>query len=62
MLENFPFSTGGRILAPVTPLRLLEGSSSMQLLVPSFDGFVYAIDAATGCAGAPYRSFRFLHI
>jgi hypothetical protein len=52
MHPNFPFSTGGRILAPVTPLRLLEGSNSLQLIVPSFDGFLYAIDATTGCAGA----------
>lgn len=62
MLENFPFSTGGRILAPVTPLRLLEGSNSMQLIVPSFDGFVYAIDASTGCAGTQHHFILLPHV
>eukprot|EP00892_Ulva_mutabilis_P001015 jgi/Ulvmu1/10914/UM007_0091.1 len=51
MLDNFPFSTGGKILAPVTLSRLLDGPS-LQLIVPSFDGYVYVIDGITACADA----------
>lgn len=53
MLDNFPFSTGGKILAPVTLTRLVDGPA-MQIIVPSFDGYVYVIDGITACAGAPF--------
>lgn len=53
MLDNFPFATGGKILAPVTVTRLIDGPS-LQLVVPSFDGYVYVIDGITACAGVAF--------
>lgn len=55
MLPNFPFTTGGKILAPVTLTRLIDGPA-LQLVVPSWDGYVYVVDGITACAGAPCPS------
>lgn len=47
----FPVRTRGKIMAPVTPLRLRDGPS-LALVVASFDGFVYLIDGRSGCAAS----------
>lgn len=50
----FPVRTRGKIMAPVTPLRLRQGagSAALTLVVASFDGFLYLIDGRTGCAAS----------
>lgn len=56
----FPVRTRGKIMAPVTPLRLrqgdaspaTDGDSALTLVVASFDGFLYFIHGKTGCADA----------
>jgi len=46
----FPFRARGRIAAPVLPVKLLEGRPSLHLVVLAFDGILYLVDGATGCA------------
>ena len=49
-LEGFPVKTGGRIIAPVLPVRIGNlVARSMQLVVPSFDGHVYVMDGSGAC-------------
>ena len=47
-LPGFPFRTRGRIMAPVLLTRALAASPGLQAVVPSSDGHLYVIDAATG--------------
>lgn len=48
---NFPFYTQGRIMAPVLITKLKgEEARSLHLVVVSFDGYLYMVDGATGCA------------
>ncbi|GMH39270.1 hypothetical protein BSKO_07168 [Bryopsis sp. KO-2023] len=47
----FPFKTQGTIVAPPLITRL-QDSPSQQIVVPSFDGFLYVIDGETGCVDA----------
>jgi len=49
-LPNFPFRTGGRVMAPVLIVKLLDNSKAQHLVVQSFDGILYMIDGITGCA------------
>ena len=48
----FPVRTDGQILAAalVTPLLTARGVLEPHLVVSSFDGFVYVVNARTGCA------------
>ena len=48
----FPVPTEGQILAAalVTPLLTARGVLEPHLVVSSFDGFVYVVNARTGCA------------
>lgn len=46
---NFPFYTQGRVMSKVLPTKLRDGSS-LQLVVPSYDGHLYVIDGISGCA------------
>jgi len=49
-LKGFPVKTGGRIIAPVLPVRLgFFPFKHMQLVVPSFDGNLYIIDGNGAC-------------
>eukprot|EP00798_Chlamydomonas_sp_ICE-L_P007322 gene7322-442_t len=48
-IPNFPFRTHGRIHAPVMVTRLAD-TPSQHLVVMSFDGFLYLVDGAEGCA------------
>jgi len=49
-LKNFPIKTGGRIIAPILPIRLGNlVSKGMQLVVPSFDGRLYIVDGDGTC-------------
>ena len=57
VLDNFPFYTGGKILAPVVLSdlrdnvgRVAVGKSTPHVIVPSLDGFLYIIDGTSGCA------------
>ncbi|MEW5304838.1 MAG: hypothetical protein WDW36_007421 [Sanguina aurantia] len=50
-VPHFPFRTHGRVHSPVLVTRLQDGPSQ-QLVVPSFDGFMYVIDGGSGCADA----------
>ena len=47
-LPGFPFRTRGRIMAPVLLTRALPATLGLQAVVPSSDGHLYVIDAATG--------------
>lgn len=47
----FPFKTHGQIVAPVLIVKLGD-NPSQQLVVASFDGFLYVIDGESGCADA----------
>jgi outer membrane protein assembly factor BamB len=53
-VAHFPFATGARIMAPVTPVPAPPGASAsmppVTLIAASFDGFVYFIN---GISGAP---------
>jgi len=49
-VPNFPFRTGGRVMAPVLIVKLLEGTRAQHLVVSSFDGLLYMVDGLTGCA------------
>uniref|UniRef100_A0A7S3XE24 DEX1 C-terminal domain-containing protein n=1 Tax=Picocystis salinarum TaxID=88271 RepID=A0A7S3XE24_9CHLO len=46
----FPFRTRGRIASPVLPVKLLDSRPSLHLVVLAFDGILYMVDGATGCA------------
>lgn len=51
----FPFMTGGRIMAPPLAVDLAgrdKKSGRMDVVVPSFDGYLYIIDGDSGCAEA----------
>ena len=48
--QAFPFRTHGRIMAPILITRLHDNLPQQHLVVLSFDGFLYIIDGATGCA------------
>ena len=61
-IDNFPVRTGGKVLAPVTLLKLKVDDSGeaggdgvphsndgLQLIVPCHDGHLYVIAGATGC-------------
>jgi hypothetical protein len=50
-LPGFPFGASGRVMAPVTPVRLMD-MPGLQLIAPAFDGLLYIIDGQTACAGA----------
>ena len=47
-LLGFPFRTRGRIMAPVLLTRAMAATAGLQAVVPSSDGHLYVIDAATG--------------
>ncbi|KAK9842442.1 hypothetical protein WJX81_000368 [Elliptochloris bilobata] len=47
---GFPFRTRGRIMAPVLLTPLVAGAPGLHLVVQSYDGHLYAIHGATGCA------------
>lgn len=52
-LQGFPFKTGGRIVAPILPVKLgYFPYRSLQLVVPSFDGKLYMFDGDGKCATA----------
>ena len=62
-VPHFPFATRGRVLAPVTPVPATPGAGAsmprLTLIVASFDGFVYFVDASTGAlARGLRRRFR----
>lgn len=46
----FPFRTRGRIASPILPVKLLDSRPSLHLVVLAFDGILYMVDGATGCA------------
>eukprot|EP00899_Mesostigma_viride_P004982 jgi/Mesvir1/14485/Mv05189-RA.1 len=46
----FPFRTHGKVMSTVLLIKLQEHVPQQQLVVTSFDGYVYIIDGATGCA------------
>jgi hypothetical protein len=49
----FPFRTHGRVMAPVLLINLKPSrprGGGLDLVVTSFDGFVYMIEGDTGCA------------
>ena len=50
-VEHFPYATGGRVMAPVTPVPVQPSrTSGVQLLVASFDGRLHIVDGRTGCS------------
>ncbi len=52
-VAHFPFATGARIMAPVTPVPpapSAAASAPLMLIAASFDGFVYFINGKSGCA------------
>lgn len=49
-LPQFPFRTGVRVMAPVLITKLQDHTASQHLVVTAFDGLLYMIDGATGCA------------
>lgn len=52
-VPSFPFRTHGRVMAPVLLVNLKRSrprGAGLDLVVTSFDGFVYMIEGETGCA------------
>lgn len=47
-VPGFPFATRGRIMAPVLLAPLVAGAPGLHLVVPSYDGHLYAVHGATG--------------
>ncbi|MCO5576910.1 hypothetical protein L7F22_030731 [Adiantum nelumboides] len=53
VVKPYPFRTHGRVMAPVLLVdlgRLDAERRNLTLVVTSFDGYLYLIDGATGCA------------
>eukprot|EP01025_Chloroclados_australasicus_P065169 TRINITY_DN8844_c1_g1_i8.p1 TRINITY_DN8844_c1_g1~~TRINITY_DN8844_c1_g1_i8.p1 ORF type:complete len:626 (-),score=88.92 TRINITY_DN8844_c1_g1_i8:375-2252(-) len=48
-LNNFPFLTGGPIMSQVLITRL-QDAPQQNLMVQSFDGFLYVVDGLDGCS------------
>ncbi|XP_010923143.1 protein DEFECTIVE IN EXINE FORMATION 1 isoform X1 [Elaeis guineensis] len=54
-VHPFPYRTHGRVMSPVLLVDLStrhEKSKGLTLVTTSFDGYLYLIDGATGCADA----------
>jgi outer membrane protein assembly factor BamB len=49
-VPHFPYATGGRVMAPVTPVPVSgDRKAGLTLLVASFDGHVHLVHGPTGC-------------
>ncbi len=47
-VRHFPVGARGKIMAPVTVVKLQDESVGQHVVVPSFDGLLYIVDGVTG--------------